>query len=171
MVGTRVAVGAVEHQYFVTEKSGGFPPACPRCATPMAISTSSPSRADWRSAGGRSTPGLGTAGIPVDFGPELLQPDYDRFEPLGSAACARIPVLNEVGIRQMINGPIPITADGEPVIGLSPELDNFYLCCGFTSGIAASGGAGWVWPTGSSTAIPAWTCGRSTCAASARRTP
>ena len=44
----------------------------------------------------------------------------------------------------MINGPIPITADGEPVIGLSPELDNFYLCCGFTSGIAASGGAGWV---------------------------
>ncbi len=44
----------------------------------------------------------------------------------------------------MINGPIPITADGEPIIGLSPELDNFYLCCGFTSGIAASGGAGWV---------------------------
>jgi len=44
-------------------------------------------------------------------------------------------VLNEVGIRQMINGPIPITADGEPIIGLSPELDNFYLCCGFTSGM------------------------------------
>ena len=59
-------------------------------------------------------------------------------------AAERIPVLNEIGIRQMINGPIPITADGEPVIGLSPELDNFYLCCGFTSGIAASGGAGWV---------------------------
>ena len=56
----------------------------------------------------------------------------------------RIPVLNEVGIRELINGPIPITADGEPIIGLSPELDNFYLCCGFTSGIAASGGAGWV---------------------------
>ena len=53
-------------------------------------------------------------------------------------------MLNEVGIRQLINGPIPITADGEPIIGLSPELDNFYLCCGFTSGIAASGGAGWV---------------------------
>ena len=56
----------------------------------------------------------------------------------------RIPALNEVGIRQMINGPIPITADGEPIIGLSPELDNFYLCCGFTSGIAGSGGAGMV---------------------------
>ncbi len=53
-------------------------------------------------------------------------------------------MLNEVGIREIINGPIPISADGEPIIGLSPELDNFYLCCGFTSGIAASGGAGWV---------------------------
>ena len=74
----------------------------------------------------------------------MLQPDFERFAPLAEAAGARIPVLNEVGIRQMINGPIPITADGEPVIGLSPELDNFYLCCGFTSGIAASGGAGWV---------------------------
>ena len=49
-----------------------------------------------------------------------------------------------MGIRQLINGPIPITADGEPIIGLSPELDNFYLCCGFTSGIAGSGGAGMV---------------------------
>ena len=53
-------------------------------------------------------------------------------------------MLNEIGIRELINGPIPISADGEPIIGLSPQLDNFYLCCGFTSGIAASGGAGWV---------------------------
>jgi 4-methylaminobutanoate oxidase (formaldehyde-forming) len=74
----------------------------------------------------------------------LLQPDFDRFGPLAEAAGMRIPALNEVGIRQLINGPIPITADGEPIIGLSPELDNFYLCCGFTSGIAGSGGAGMV---------------------------
>ena len=73
-----------------------------------------------------------------------LEGEPTRFAPLAEAASARIPVLNEVGIRQLINGPIPITADGEPIIGLSPELDNFYLCCGFTSGIAASGGAGWV---------------------------
>ena len=57
-------------------------------------------------------------------------------------AAERIPVLNEIGIRQLINGPIPITADGEPIIGLAPELDNFYVACGFTSGIAARGGAG-----------------------------
>ena len=63
--------------------------------------------------------------------PELLQPNFDRFEQYGLDAAERIPYLNEVGMRQMVNGPIPITADGEPIIGLSPELDNFYLCCGF----------------------------------------
>ena len=110
-----------------------------------ATSTSSPSPARWRSAAGNRTRGRGArTASRTDFGPELLQPDFDRFAPLAEAAAARIPMLNEVGIRQMINGPIPITADGEPIIGLSPELDNFYLCCGFTSGIAASGGAGWV---------------------------
>ena len=87
------------------------------------------------------TPPWGANGIAQDFGPELLKPDFDRFAPLAEAAGMRIPALNEVGIRQMINGPIPITADGEPIIGLSPELDNFYLCCGFTSGIAAVGRA------------------------------
>jgi 4-methylaminobutanoate oxidase (formaldehyde-forming) len=145
MVGTRVPACAVEHQYFVTEKTDRIPDNLPSLRDPdgdfyvkpepgaLAVGGWEPNTVPW-----------GDKGIRTDFGPELLQPDFDRFAPLSEAAAARIPVLNEVGIRQMINGPIPITADGEPVIGLSPELDNFYLCCGFTSGIAASGGAGWV---------------------------
>ena len=145
MVGTRVAVGAVEHQYFVSEKSAKIPAGLPSLRDPDGNFYVKPEPGGLAVGGWESnTKPWGDKGIPLDFGPELLQPDYDRFEPLGTAACARIPVLGEVGIRQMINGPIPITVDGEPVIGLSPELDNFYLCCGFTSGIAASGGAGWV---------------------------
>ena len=57
-------------------------------------------------------------------------------------AAERLPILNELGIRTVINGPIPISPDGEPIMGLAPERDNFYVACGFTSGIAASGGAG-----------------------------
>ena len=38
--------------------------------------------------------------------------------------------------------PIPISADGEPIMGKAPGLDNFFVSCGFTSGIAAAGGAG-----------------------------
>lgn len=145
MVGTRVPACAVEHQYFVSEKTDRIPAGLPSLRDPdgnfyVKPETGALAVGGWES----NTRPWGAAGIARDFGPELLQPDFDRFAPFAEAAAARIPILNEVGIRQMINGPIPITADGEPVIGLSPELDNFYLCCGFTSGIAASGGAGWV---------------------------
>jgi sarcosine dehydrogenase len=145
MVGTRVPACAVEHQYFVTEKTDRIPANLPTLRDPDADVYVKPEPGALAVGGWeRNTPPWGAHGIRDDFGPELLQPDFERFAPLAEAASARIPVLNDVGIRQLINGPIPITADGEPIIGLSPELDNFYLCCGFTSGIAASGGAGWV---------------------------
>ncbi len=145
MVGTRVPACAVEHQYFVTEKSERIPDNLPTLRDPDGSFYLKPEPGAFAVGGWEhDTPPWGANGIRTDFGPELLQADFERFAPLAEAASARIPVLNEVGIRQLINGPIPITADGEPIIGLSPELDNFYLCCGFTSGIAASGGAGWV---------------------------
>ena len=145
MVGTRVPACAVEHQYLVTAKSDRIPAGLPSLRDPDGNFYLKPETGAFAVGGWESnTRPWGANGIPVDFGPELLQPDFDRFAPLAEAAAARIPIVGELGIRQMINGPIPITPDGEPVIGLSPELDNFYLCCGFTSGIAASGGAGWV---------------------------
>jgi sarcosine dehydrogenase len=145
MVGTRVPACAVEHQYLVTDKTDRIPAGLPSLRDPDGNFYVKPEPGALAVGGWESnTRPWGASGIRHDFGPELLQPDFDRFAPLAEAAAARIPVLGDVGIRQMINGPIPITADGEPVIGLSPDLDNFYLCCGFTSGIAASGGAGWV---------------------------
>jgi len=145
MVGTRVPACAVEHQYLVTEKTERIPDNLPTLRDPDGNFYVKPEPGALAVGGWESnTLPWGTDGIAKNFGPELLQPDFDRFAPLAEAASARIPLLNEVGIRQLINGPIPITPDGEPIIGLSPELDNFYLCCGFTSGIAASGGAGWV---------------------------
>ncbi len=145
MAGTRVPACAVEHQYFVTEKTDRIPAGLPTLRDPDGNFYVKPEPGALAVGGWETnTPPWGPNGIRKDFGPELLQPDFERFAPIAEAASARIPALNEVGIRQMINGPIPITADGEPIIGLSPELDNFYLCCGFTSGIAASGGAGWV---------------------------
>ena len=66
----------------------------------------------------------------------------ERLELFALPAATRLPVLNEIGIQTVINGPIPVSADGEPIMGLAPELDNFYVACGFTAGIAASGGAG-----------------------------
>ena len=54
----------------------------------------------------------------------------------------RLPILNRLGVRTIINGPIPISPDGEPVMGPVPGYCNFFAACAFTSGIAASGGAG-----------------------------
>jgi len=145
MAQTRIPVCAVEHQYFVTEKTAMVPAGLPTLRDPDGNFYVKPETGALAVGGWEpNPPPWGVGGIRADFGPELLQPDYERFAPIGAAAAERIPALNEIGIRQMINGPIPMSCDGEPVIGLSPELDNFYVCCGFTSGIAASGGAGFV---------------------------
>jgi 4-methylaminobutanoate oxidase (formaldehyde-forming) len=80
--------------------------------------------------------------LPMSFGQELFPDDLDRIAEVVEGATHRIPVLNKLGIRTIVNGPIPISADGEPVMGVAGGLDNFYVACGFTSGIAASGGAG-----------------------------
>jgi 4-methylaminobutanoate oxidase (formaldehyde-forming) len=52
------------------------------------------------------------------------------------------PVVNEVGIRQVINGPIPYSADGDFVMGWQPNYKNLMMATGFLYGIAAGGGAG-----------------------------
>jgi 4-methylaminobutanoate oxidase (formaldehyde-forming) len=66
----------------------------------------------------------------------------DRLELFALPAATRLPVLNEIGIQTVINGPIPVSADGEPIMGLAPGFENLFVACGFTAGIAASGGAG-----------------------------
>src|SRR5947209_809617 len=65
-----------------------------------------------------------------------------RLAVIAGPAATRIPLLNAVGIRAVINGPIPVSADGEPVIGIAQGIENFFIACGFTAGIAASAGAG-----------------------------
>src|SRR6185503_15250391 len=60
----------------------------------------------------------------------------------GAATAERIPKFGELGLKQLINGPIPVSPDGEPIMGQAIERDNVFVACGFTSGIAAAGGAG-----------------------------
>jgi len=52
------------------------------------------------------------------------------------------PIINEVGIRTVINGPIPYSADGDFVLGWAPGFKNLMMATGFLYGIAAGGGAG-----------------------------
>ena len=74
---------------------------------------------------------------------ELFQEDIDRLAPHIEAAIARVPAFGEVGIKQVYNGAIAYTPDGNPIIGPAWGLDNFWLNEGHSFGITAAGGAGW----------------------------
>ena len=143
MAGVALAAGIVEHQYFLTEKTLSFDAGLTTLRDPdknfyLKPDTGSFAIGGWEEGSRGFHRGL----PPLDFGRELFAPNMERLELFALPASKRLPVLNETGIQTVINGPIPVSADGEPIMGLAPELDNFYVACGFTAGIAASGGAG-----------------------------
>jgi dimethylglycine dehydrogenase len=80
--------------------------------------------------------------IPDEFALQLFDDDTGRLEKYIEAACERIPILASVGVKTVINGPIPYAPDGNPLIGPAPGLPGFFHCCAFTFGIAQAGGAG-----------------------------
>jgi dimethylglycine dehydrogenase len=73
---------------------------------------------------------------------ELFQDDLDRISKWLERAIERMPIFGEVGIRRIINGAIPHTPDGGPLLGPAAGLTNFWQCCGTSFGIAQAGGAG-----------------------------
>ncbi len=81
-------------------------------------------------------------GIPDQFANQLFDDDLGRLESYIEAACGRVPILGSVGIKRVINGPIPYAPDGNPLMGPAPGLPGFYHCCAFTFGIVQAGGAG-----------------------------
>ncbi len=81
-------------------------------------------------------------GVPSEFAHELFADDLERLESYIEAACARVPILGSVGIKRVINGPIPYAPDGNPLIGPAAGVRNFYHCCAFSFGIVQAGGAG-----------------------------
>ncbi len=143
MAGVPLAAGVVEHQYFLTEKTLDFDKSLTTLRDPDKNFYLKPDTGAFAIGGWEEgTRACWRARPPLEFGRELFAPSMDRLELFALPATERLPVLNEVGIQTVINGPIPVSADGEPIMGLAPELDNFFVACGFTAGIAASGGAG-----------------------------
>jgi len=85
----------------------------------------------------------GMDGIPEDFCFDELPEDVEHFAPVLEAAMNRLPILETAGIRTFFNGPESFTPDNAYLLGAAPELDNFYMACGFNSiGIQSAGGAG-----------------------------
>ena len=143
MADVPIAAGVVEHQYFLTEKSLEFGADLPTLRDPDNNFYLKPDTGAFAIGGWEDgTVGCWRSMPPLEFGRELFPPNMERLERFALPAATRLPVLNDIGVQSVINGPIPVSPDGEPIIGIAPELDNLFVACGFTAGIAASGGAG-----------------------------
>ncbi len=148
LAGVSVPLTSVQHQYIVTEAMDGVPKNLPTLRDPdrliyfkeevggLVMGGYEHNPIPWKPNGDRG-------GLPENFAFQLLENDWDHFEPLMEQAMARVPGLQNAGIKQMINGPESFTPDGNFILGEAPELKNFYVGAGFNAfGIASGGGAG-----------------------------
>ncbi len=80
--------------------------------------------------------------IPADFNGKLLAEDWPRFTEIAAEAAARVPVMADVGIRKLVNGPEAFTPDNEFCLG-ETAVRGFFVAAGFCAhGIAGAGGIG-----------------------------
>jgi len=79
---------------------------------------------------------------PWDFGSELLQPDFDRISPSLEVAFEHFPALENVGIREAINGPFTFAPDGNPLVGPVRGLQGYWSACAVMAGFSQGGGVG-----------------------------
>jgi dimethylglycine dehydrogenase len=81
-------------------------------------------------------------GAPWSYGIELLQEDTDRIADELTLAFQRYPCLNEVGIRNWVNGAFTFSPDGNPLVGPVASVPNYWLACGVMAGFLQGGGVG-----------------------------
>lgn len=80
--------------------------------------------------------------IPPDFNGRLLEEDWDRFEEITVNSRERVPVMNEITVTKLINGPEAFTPDNEFCLGES-DVRGFFVAAGFCAhGLAGAGGIG-----------------------------
>ena len=153
MVGVRVPIVPMAHQYLVTD---AFLPAAigPRDA-PLPTLRDPDLLVYWRQevdgllmGGYERNPAPWTASstsyddIPADFNGRLLPEDWERFEQITENSQVRVPAMADVPIRKLVNGPEGFTPDNEFCLG-ETEVPGFYVAAGFNAhGIAGAGGIG-----------------------------
>ncbi|MBS0445067.1 MAG: FAD-dependent oxidoreductase [Proteobacteria bacterium] len=144
LAGVNVPLYSAEHFYIVTDRIAGVHPMLPVMRDPdgciyykeevggLLMGGFEPEAKPWQ-----------VDPIPSTFRFQLLDEDWDQFEPLMTNAIHRTPCLETARVKMLLNGPESFTPDGQFILGEAPELRRCYVAAGFNSaGIANSGGAG-----------------------------
>lgn len=142
-IGLTVPLVSVEHQYMVTEPFN-VASNLPTLRDPDRL-TYYKEEVGGLIMGGYEHNGIAWAqqGVPERFDFQLLESNFEHFEQLVDLALPRVPQLESVGVKQLINGPESFTPDGNFILGEAPEMQNVFIGAGFNAfGIASGGGAG-----------------------------
>ncbi len=145
MAGVSVPLQPVQHQYMVTEKIDGITSDLPTLRDPDRFTYFKEEVGGLVMGGYELNPiSWADQGLPQNFEFQLLESDWDHFEPLMTHALERVPALETAGVKQLLNGPESFTPDGTYIMGEAPEIAGFFVGAGFNAfGIASGGGAGW----------------------------
>ncbi|MEL6522017.1 MAG: FAD-dependent oxidoreductase [Pseudomonadota bacterium] len=148
MMGVQHPVASMEHQYFVTEDISAIADAnhrMPLLRCPISDYYSRQEKngllVGFYEQGCKT---WGMDGIDPGFSNDLCPDDLDRVMDVLEGAFERMPVLAEVGIKRVVNGPITYTIDGAPLVGPIPGKRNAYCIIGLRAGLGEGGGHGWL---------------------------
>lgn len=148
MMGVHHPVMSMEHQYFVTDEIPAIADAghrmpllrcpisdyyCRQEKTGLLLGFYEQGCRTW-----------GMDGIDPHFANALCPDDLDRVTEVLEGAFARMPVLTEVGIKTVVNGPITYSIDGAPLVGPVPGKRNAFCIIGLRAGLGEGGGHGWL---------------------------
>ncbi|MEL6886157.1 MAG: FAD-dependent oxidoreductase [Pseudomonadota bacterium] len=148
MMGVHHPVASMEHQYFVTDAIPGIAAAGHRM--PLLRCPISDYYCRQEKNGlllgfyEQDCKTWGMDGISPDFSNDLCPDDLDRVTDVLEGAFERMPALMEVGIKNVVNGPITYTIDGAPLVGPIPGKRNAFCIIGLRAGLGEGGGHGWL---------------------------
>ena len=148
MMGVHHPVASMEHQYFVTEDIEAIAQAGHRMPLLRCPISDYYSRQEKNGLligfYEQNCKPWGMDGIDPNFVNALCPNDLDRVLDVLAGAFDRMPVLADVGIKTVVNGPITYTIDGAPLVGPIPGKRNAYCIIGLRAGLGEGGGHGWL---------------------------
>jgi 4-methylaminobutanoate oxidase (formaldehyde-forming) len=142
LAGVNVPLIPMAHEYLITKPSG-LPLDMPTMRDPSLLVYYRPESGGLIMGGYERDPAPWSLdGVPADFNGRLLEPDWDRFEPLMTNAIVRTPSIKDAQVVRLVNGPEAFTPDNEFILGPT-EVRGFWVAAGFCAhGLAGAGGMG-----------------------------